>query len=297
MRLRPVEARPAPDRPYVDAHHHVWDVDRFEYPFLAPEFMAPIRRTYGLDDLRSASSTTGVSATVAVQTLHAEAETRDLLAIAEASGGLVAGVVGWVDLTRPDVGDALARLQEAPGGERLVGIRHLVQSEADPDWLLRPDVRRGLQHLATAGLAFDLGVTAGQLPGATRLADLVPCGRYVLDHAGRPPIAAGEMEPWASDLRALARRENVSCKLSGLATQAEWSGWTVDELAPYAEVVLDAFGPGRMMAGSDWPVCELAGDYQTVWGAIAAMAGGLTQSEQTQVLASTATEVYRLPRT
>jgi L-fuconolactonase len=278
----------------VDAHHHLWDPADRSYPWLDAAPLAAIRRPYRLDDLRRNAERAGVRHTVLVQTVPEVAETRDFLAVARESAGLVAGVVGWVDLTNPAVAQTLDELRAVPGGEHLVGIRHQVQDEAEPRWLLRPDVVRGLRAVAAAGLAYDLLVLPHQLPDAIAAVERVPEGRFVLDHAGKPPIRSSDVEPWATHLHQLARQDNVDCKLSGLVTEADWDGWEVAHLRPFAEVVLAAFGPGRVIAGSDWPVCELAATYEQVWDVTAQLVSALNAGERQDVLAGAAARCYRL---
>jgi L-fuconolactonase len=276
----------------VDAHHHLWDPRIRAYPWMAPAALAPIRRPYGLDDLRDRTAAAGVDRTVLVQTVSEEAETEEFLAVAAASDGLIAGVVGWVDLTSPDVADALARLRALPGGEHLAGVRHQVQDEADPDWLARPAVREGLRTVAEAGLVYDLLVRVPQLPAALAAARDLPEGRFVLDHAAKPAIATTAMEPWAGALAELARLPNVTCKLSGLVTEAAWDDWDARRIRPYADHVLTSFGPDRVMFGSDWPVCELAASYAEVRALAGELLEGLSPGDRDAVLGATATGVY-----
>ncbi|MFF8617491.1 amidohydrolase family protein [Streptomyces sp. NPDC015350] len=277
----------------IDAHHHVWDLSVRDQDWITGDELAPLRRDFTLADLEPEARAAGVRATVLVQTITVPEETPEFLALAHDSD-LVAGVVGWCDLTAPDVADTLAALRELPGGDRLVGIRHQVQGEPDPDWLLRPDVRRGLRAVADAGLVYDLVVRAHQLPATVRAAALLPELTFVLDHAGKPPVATGELGPWADDLRALAARPNTVCKLSGLVTEADVRSWTVRDLRPCADTVLDAFGPDRLMFGSDWPVCRLAATYQEVVDTARTLIGDLGEDERTRVLATTAERVYGL---
>lgn len=260
---------------------------------MAADGLEPLRRAFSVEDLAPQAAEHGIAQTVVVQTVSSVEETVEMLALAD-RGGLVGGVVGWVDLTAPDVADALAALRERPGGERLVAIRHQVHDEPDPDWLEREDVRRGLRAVADAGLVYDLLTFALHLPVATRTVDAVADLAFVLDHISKPAIASGELEPWTADLRALAERPNVTCKLSGMVTEADWSSWTVDHLRPYAEVVLDAFGPQRVMFGSDWPVCTLAASYGEVVGAAEQLTAGLGAEERAAVFADTARRTYRL---
>jgi L-fuconolactonase len=277
----------------VDAHHHFWDLSVRDQDWITGPAMAPIRRNFLLEDLEPEARAAGVTATVLVQTVAVAEETPEFLAVADRSD-LVAGVVGWTDLTAPGVVDALAALRELPGGHKLVGIRHQVQGEPDPEWLLRPEVKRGLSAVAAAGLAYDLVVLPYQLPAAARVAALFPGLTFVLDHLGKPPIADGVPEPWGHHIRTLADRPNTVCKLSGMVTEAVWDSWTVDGLRPYADTVLEAFGPGRLMFGSDWPVCRLAASYGEVLDTARALTGALSEDERGAVLAGTARRVYAL---
>ncbi|WP_333733915.1 amidohydrolase family protein [Streptomyces sp. IBSBF 3010] len=277
----------------VDAHHHVWDLAVRDQDWITGEALAPLRRDFTLKDLEPEARAAGVSATVLVQTVTVAGETPEFLALADRSK-LVAGVVGWTDLTAPDIADTLAALRELPGGDRLVGLRHQVQSEPDPEWLLRPDVLRGLAAVADAGLVHDLVILPHQLPAATRAAAALPGLVLVLDHAGKPPVATGRIRPWADDLRAFAALPNTVCKLSGLVTEADWDTWTPDGLRPYAETVIEAFGPGRLMFGSDWPVCRLAATYTEVLDTARALIQDLSEDERAAVLATTAERVYGL---
>lgn len=288
---------PAAGPGLVDAHHHVWDLGRRPQPWLQDE--APVlRRSFGVDDLRAAAAGglagRALVATVLVQCLPDSTETEDLLALAAAEP-LVAGVVGWVDLTGPGVGDELDRLRARPGGDRLVGVRHLVQGEPDPRWLLRDDVRRGLAAVASRDLQYDVLVLPHQLPAAAALARALPDVPLVLDHAGKPPLREGDLRAWVSDLRALAASPQVTCKLSGLVSEA-FPTWSVADLRPAAEEVLDAFGPERVLFGSDWPVCVAAGGWARWAEAAEHLVSGLTPAERDDVLAGTAVRTYGLAR-
>ncbi len=261
---------------------------------MSGDALAPLRKPYTVEDLRRETRAAGVSGTVLVQTVGDVDETVEFLATAAASGGLIAGVVGWVDLTAPDVADQVAWLSTLPGGDRLVGVRHQVQDEADPGWLARPDVRRGLRALAAAGLVYDLLVLVPQLPAARAVVRDIPELRFVLDHAAKPPIASGRMEPWASEISALAELPNVSCKLSGLVTEASWTAWKSPQIAPYAAHVLESFGPERVMFGSDWPVCDLAASYTQVVRLAHDLTASLSKPERAQIFTTTAQTWYDL---
>ena len=278
----------------VDAHHHLWDPERRDYPWLAGDVLAPIRRRYDVTQLREHTAAAGIERTVPVQTVSDVAETVEFLAIADANRDLVGGVVGWVDLTGGGTADALARLRGEPGGDLLVGIRHQAQDEDDPAWLARDDVTAAVRAVVAAGLAYDLLVLPHQLPAAITLARRIPEGRFVLDHAAKPPIADGVTEPWAGALRELAALPNVAVKLSGLVTEADWTKWTDEDIRPYADTVLAVFGPARVMFGSDWPVCELAAGYARVVELARTLCDGLSDGERTSVFGGTATDWYRL---
>jgi L-fuconolactonase len=274
----------------VDAHHHVWDLAVRDQPWIEGPSMAAIRRSFCVDDLRPSAQAAGVTATVMVQTVTEAAETPKMLALA-AADPLVAGVVGWTDLTSPAVAAELARLAACPGGRHLVGIRHQVQSEPDPDWLRRPDVIRGLRAVAAAGLCYDLVVRPHQIPAATYAAAQVPGLTLILDHAGKPPIGSGPLDPWRAALRAFAGQPNTACKLSGLVTEAP-PGAPLGAFSPVADVVVEAFGPQRVMFGSDWPVCLLAQDYPGVVELAQLLTAGLSDAERTAVFSTTAARLY-----
>jgi L-fuconolactonase len=281
----------------VDAHHHLWDPARRAYPWMAGPAFEPIRRRYDLTDLRAETTAAGVSATVLVQTVSDTTETEEFLSAATASGGLIAGVIGWVDLTAPWVGEELASLADHPGGDRLVGIRHQVEDEPDPSWLCRAEVRAGLAAVGDAGLVYDLLVRADGIAACGEVADAHPHLQFVLDHAGKPAIAGGALDRWHGDIIELARRTNVAVKLSGLVTEADWRSWTASDLAPIVDHLLDTFGADRTMFGSDWPVCELAADYATVLAVADGLTSGLSASERDAVFSETARVAYGLSPT
>ncbi|MGW2641659.1 amidohydrolase family protein [Streptomyces sp. NPDC001348] len=277
----------------VDAHHHVWDLSVRDQEWITGPALRPLRRTFTMADLEPRARAAGVDRTVLVQTVTVAQETPEFLALA-ATHELIAGVVGWTDLTRPDVAEELARLRELPGGRYLKGIRHQVQSEPDPEWLLRPDVRRGLLAVADAGLVYDLVVRAHQLPACVKAAESLPGLTFVLDHLGKPPIASGARAPWETALRPLAALPNTVAKLSGLVTEADPASWTTADLRPYTDVALSAFGPDRLMFGSDWPVCTLAVTYEESLAVTRELTAGLSASESAALFGATATRVYDL---
>ena len=263
--------------------------------------MTEINRVFSPGDLAVAAAGTAVRRSVLVQVLNDLAETRDFLALAAATAGApveIAAVVGWVDLAAPDVADQLAALRTGPGGDRLRGIRHLVQAEPDPGWLVRPDVLRGLEAVAAAGLTYDLLVTPRELPAAVAAVAAVPGASWVLDHIGKPPIESGWSQeaaaPWLTGITALAAHDNVAVKLSGMVTEANHDRWRIDDLRPWSAAVLDAFGPERVMFGSDWPVCLLAASYDSVVTAWAALTSDVDGADLANIGGGTATRCYRL---
>jgi L-fuconolactonase len=258
---------------------------------VGPE-LDPIRRNFAIDDIAPQAAAAGITATVLVQTVGLVDETVEFLEVA-ASNELVAGVVGWVDLTDPDIASVLAGLLERPDGSYLKGIRHQVHDEPDPDWLLRADVQRGLAAVADAGLVYDLLTKTPHLPAAIETARALPGLTFVVDHISKPVIGAA-LDPWAQDLRELASLPNVTCKLSGMVTEADWTNWKPSDLQPYADVVLDAFTPSRVMFGSDWPVCLLAASYADVVETAEALTATLTAGEREAVFSTTATRTYNL---
>ncbi|MCW6507113.1 amidohydrolase family protein [Lichenifustis flavocetrariae] len=280
--------------PVIDAHQHFWDPATGHYPWLKGSF-DPIARPFGPADLAPELVREGIDGTVLVQTWNNLGETWDYIGVAAATP-FVAGVVGWVDLTDPSIKPTLTALKASPNGRWLVGIRHLVQDEADPNWLLREDVRRGLATVAEAGLVYDLVIKPPQLPAALRTVADFPHLRFVLDHIAKPDIKAGAFAPWAELVRQFEpHRDHVWCKLSGMITEADWQNWTPQILKPYVDEVLQIFGPDRCMYGSDWPVCLVAGRYAQVIDALRKCLEHHDTTSKEQIFGRSAVEAYRLP--
>lgn len=277
----------------VDSHHHFWDPSRRDYPWMGDE-LAAIRKRFGPEELAPLLAEAGVDRTIVVQTISSLDETREFLATANAND-FIAGVVGWVDLTAPSVGQTLAELRAGAGGNFLVGIRHQVHDEPDPRWLLRDDVRRGIAAVGEAGLAYDLLVKTRELPAAVELVNEFPSMTFVLDHIAKPRIAAGPRdESWETAMAPLANCPNVYCKLSGMVTEANWTNWSAADLMPYVRRVLDWYGPERCMFGSDWPVCLLAADYQRVVDTLKLTIEDLNPKARAGVLGENVERAYRL---
>jgi L-fuconolactonase len=277
----------------IDSHHHLWDPTRASYPWLTDD-LAVINHTFTAHDLRAVTEVNGIDATVLVQTSSSVDETIEFLQ----TEAPVAGVIGWVDLTAPDVADVIAQLMHGPNGHRLVGIRHQTHDEADAGWLDRVDVRRGIEAVAAASLVFDLLVRTRELPAATRLVAALPQCQFVLDHLAKPPLTeaadSSAMAVWSAALRSLAKHSNVAAKVSGLATEADWHRWTPADLRPATDVALDAFGPDRLMFASDWPVSLLAASYSTVVETFDNMFSHLSPTELTAMQGTNAQRVYKL---
>lgn len=276
----------------LDAHQHFFDPKRFAYPWMTGA-SASLARRFGPDELRPELRRAGIAGTVAVQACHDEEETRWLLEVASGAG-FVLGVVGWLDLSAPEPSKRLGELRALPGGERLVGIRHQTHDEPDPWFLSRPEVRRGVGAVVQEGLAFDLLVRTREASAAVELARAFPDGRFVLDHLAKPPIAGGGLEEWSEALLTLAGCPNVVAKVSGLVTEADWERWVPGDLVGALERAVSAFGPGRLMAGSDWPVCTLAGSYQEVMRVVEVLSEGWSASERAALWSGTAERAYRL---
>jgi len=269
----------------VDAHHHFWDPTRRHYPWMGDELTA-IRRPFGPNDLRPLIADNGVDRTVLVQTISSVDETREFLDIA-AANDFVDGVVGWVDLTSTDLVGTLASLVS----DLLVGIRHQVHDEPDPRWLLRDDVQRGIAAVGEAGLVYDLLVRTRELPAALETVRRNRDVSFVVDHAAKPRIAGGSWDAdWEKALAPFSDEPNVTCKLSGLVTEADWRSWTPEQLEPYVRRVVGWFGPQRCMFGSDWPVCLLAASYDRVLDTMQQIVG-----LDEWIFGLTARRVYGLP--
>jgi L-fuconolactonase len=277
----------------IDAHHHVWDLAAREQPWMVGSEMDPLRRSFGIDEFVRLAQANGIAGSVVVQTVADIAETEELLDIA-AAVPFVAGVVGWVDVGAADVSDQLDRLLARPSGSRLVGIRSLVQYEPDPAWLSRRDVLAGLREVARRDLCNELLVLPHQLDAVVGAVRALPESRFVVDHLAKPSIASGTWEPWAAEMAAVAEHENVVVKFSGLVTEADWGGWTPDDLRPYVDHALSVFGPRRLLFGSDWPVCTLAAPYHRIVELAELFIGALSHDEQVACMGGNAADVYLL---
>ncbi|MET4388666.1 L-fuconolactonase [Bradyrhizobium sp. F1.4.3] len=277
----------------IDGHQHFWDPARAHYPWMDAPELAPIRRAFGPADLAPLLKANGIEASIVVQCRSALEETEEFLRIANVTPSVI-GVVGWVDLTDGSLGGTLDRLRASPGGQKLVGIRHQVHDELDPDWLLRSDVQRGLTAVFARDLTYDFLVRTRELPAAIAIARDFPHARFVLDHAAKPPIADGWSAEWADRIAALAVCGNVWCKISGLATEAKWNDWNAERLFPFVEHAANCFGEDRLIFGSDWPVCLLAGSYGEIKSALEACLARLGPQVREKAFGMNAKRAYRL---
>ena len=273
----------------IDAHHHFWKYDSAEYDWI-DEGMSALRRDFLPGHLAAEIRAAGIDGVVSVQARQTVAETEALLDFA-AANDFIKGVVGWVPLISPGVEADLAGFANQG---KLRGVRHVLQGEPDDLYMLRADFNAGIRALAPHGLVYDILIFERHLPQACEFVDRHPAQVFVLDHLTKPRIKDGVFEPWNTHIRELARRENVFCKLSGMVTEASWSDWTPEQLRPYVETVLAAFGPARTMFGSDWPVCLVASGYARWVETVQRFAASLTADEQARLFGGTAEQVYRL---
>lgn len=272
----------------IDSHQHFWHYSPHGHAWLNDD-MAALRRDFMPPELRPQLKAEGIDGTIAVQVGQTHTETQFLLGLSDVHS-FVLGVVGWVDLRAPELESTLAELAEHP---RFKGVRHIVQSEP-AGFLADPVFRAGVATLSRFNLSYDVLVYAHQLPEAVDFARALPQVRMVLNHLAKPRIRNAELEPWRTQLRRLAELPNVTCKLSGLVTEAAWSSWQPRELLPFIDAAVDCFGPDRLLVGSDWPVCTLAGSYADVMNVFRVYCSGFSAAEQAAIFGENAARVYRI---
>lgn len=270
----------------LDAHQHFWSYDAAQYPWIPPG--SPLHRSWLPDDLAALQRPLGLDGSIAVQARQVVGESDWLLGLADKHAN-VKGVVGWVDLRSDRVEADLVRLAAHP---KFVGVRHVVQDEPDDAFMLGRDFQRGIAKLHAHGLTYDILIYPKQLEAAVRLAEAFPLQPFVLDHVAKPPVKSGALEPWAGQLHRLARLPNVHCKVSGLITEADHRAWRPEDLRPYLDVVFEAFGPARLMWGSDWPVCLFAGAYERTFRVVDDYAARLTAAERDALFGGNAAKFY-----
>jgi len=273
----------------IDSHHHFWRYSTEEYGWISEE-MAALRRDFMPADLEPVIKSAGIDGVVSVQARQTETETEDLLALGR-EHDFIRGVVGWAPLADRDVEAVLERWAVE---EKLKAVRHVVQDEPDDLFILGEDFNRGVGLLERFGLLYDILIFEKHLPQTIAFVDRHPNQRFVLDHIGKPRIREGSIETWSGDLARLAERENVSCKISGMATEADWDGWSYEQMRPYFDAVLESFGPKRLMFGTDWPVCLVATEYARWVETVERWASRLAEDERQRIWGGTAVEVYGL---
>lgn len=273
----------------IDAHQHFWRYDTRQYDWI-DEAMEVLKRDFMPADLEIHLKAAGFEGSVAVQARQSLEETRWLLSLADEHPS-IRGVVGWVDLCSPEVG---AQLEEFAGSRKLVGVRHVVQAEPDDDFMLREDFQQGIGRLREFGLTYDILIYPRQLPAAVKLATAFPDQPFVLDHIAKPDIAHDVREPWETGMRALGRLANVSCKLSGMVTEAQWGGWRPEDFAPYLDVAFESFDADRLMTGSDWPVCLVSGEYDRVIGLVRDALARFGAEDQEKIMGGNCARIYGL---
>jgi L-fuconolactonase len=278
---------------HIDGHHHLWRYTPDEFGWINEE-MGRLRRDFLPNDLKPLLDRAGIHGAIAVQARQSLEETRWLLSLAEDepdSNPWMKGVVGWAPIAAPDFQEILARLRLC---KKLKGLRHFIQDEPDDQFILSQTFNRGIRTLRDTGLVYDILIHARHLPQTVRFVDMHPDQSFVLDHCAKPPILSRDVESWGTHMRELAKRPNVGCKLSGLVTEADWQKWTPAQLEPYWHLVLEAFGPGRLLFGSDWPVALLASSYQRWIDTVTEWVAPLSASEQEAIFGGTASRVYSL---
>jgi len=273
----------------IDAHHHLWRYAKEEYGWIDDEMKA-LRRDFLPRDLYAEMAAAGVDGTVVVQARQTLEETRWLLDLAEESEA-IRGVVGWAPIAGEEFPGCM---EEFDGRAKLKGLRHVIQGEVDENYILREDFNSGIRTMLGSGLVYDILIYERHLPQTIEFVDEHPDQVFVLDHIAKPPIVGGVLQPWADKMRELGKRGNVSCKVSGMVTEAKWSEWTPETLKPYLDVAVEAFGPERLMAGSDWPVCLVASGYAQWFGVLSDYFKGFSDAERARVFGGTAIQVYGL---
>lgn len=273
----------------IDSHQHFWQVGRFDYPWMTRD-LGVLYRDYLPADLGPILNSNDIEKTVLVQASNTVAESRWLLNLADESS-FVAGVVGWVDLMSPEIDAQLGELTVHP---KFNGVRHLVESEPNDDWLVQPAVLSGLRRLSTYGLSYDLLVHTRHLKHVPQVAETCPDLAFVIDHLAKPPIAKNQINEWSRAFKPLASYPNIHCKLSGLVTEANWTSWQTDDLRPFVEVAVESFGVDRLMFGSDYPVCLLASSYDRVLNSFQEILKSLSDTDREKIFSTNAARFYRV---
>ena len=277
----------------IDSHHHLWNLKTLDREWIIGEKLAPIKRTFAMEDFLQERASSSIDLSILVQSATSYAEIREMFDLAQEHRS-IAGLVAWIDMSSKDCIDRLDSYLDLPGAEYLVGIRDGAQGRVDIGWLSSQTVVQNVKKLASKNLAFDLLVDPPHLPSSLSLIKQVPEVTFILDHIGKPNIANGEISEWLSIIKEIAKPENIYCKISGMATEADWQNWQVEDFRPYFEVVIDAFGIDRIMFGSDWPVCKLAASYGQVVEIAEYLVSELSESEKDKFWSKNARTAYAI---
>lgn len=273
----------------IDSHQHFWSYNPNDYGWISNE-MEILQKDYLPDQLKTELSSIGFDGSIAVQARQSLAETQWLLNLAD-QNSFIKGVIGWVDLCSPDLEEQLIQFSRNP---KLVGIRHVIHDEQDDDFILRKSFLRGIAYLKKFGLTYDILVFPRHLPNTIQFVSQFPDQVFILDHIAKPSIKVKKISPWKEDIEKLARFRNIYCKLSGMVTEANVKNWNQEELIPYLDIVFDAFGTDRLMIGSDWPVCRLAGSYKQIMQVVLDYIATFPDQDKKKILEENAIKAYDL---
>lgn len=273
----------------IDSHHHFWKYDPIEYDWI-DDSMKVIRKDFLPENLKATIQEAGVDGVISVQARQSVEETDWLIRMAQ-QNDFIKGIVGWLPLIQDDM---TVYLEKYAGEKTLKGVRHVIQGEPDPEFILRNDFNRGISLLKKYSLVYDILIVERQLPNTIRFVDQHPNQVFVLDHVAKPLIGKKVLSPWKENIMELAKRKNVNCKISGMVTEADFQKWTASQLHPYFEVILEAFGPDRLLFGSDWPVCLVATSYKNWMDLVRKNITSLSDTEQSKIMGGNATRLYQL---
>ena len=273
----------------IDSHHHFWKYDPIEYDWI-DDSMKVIRKDFLPKNLKTTIQEAGVDGAISVQARQSLEETDWLIGMAH-QNEFIKGVVGWLPLIQGNIEEYLEKYADE---EKLKGVRHVIQGEPNPEFMLRKDFNHGISLLKKYSLAYDILIVERQLPNTIRFVDQHPDQLFVLDHIAKPLIVRNELSPWKENIQELAKRENVNCKISGMVTEADYQKWTPSQLLPYFEVIMKAFGPDRLLFGSDWPVCLVATTYTNWMNLVRKNIASYTETEQAKIMGENALRLYKL---
>lgn len=273
----------------IDSHHHFWKYDPIEYDWI-DDSMKVIRKDFLPENLKTTIQEAGVDGVISVQARQSVEETDWLIGMAH-QNEFIKGVVGWLPLVQKDIEEYLEKYADE---KKLKGVRHVIQGEPDPEFMLRKDFNHGISLLKKYSLVYDILIVERQLPNTIRFVDQHPEQVFVLDHIAKPLIGRNELSPWKENIQELAKRENMNCKISGMVTEADYQKWTPSQLLPYIEVILEAFGPDRLLFGSDWPVCLVATTYTNWVNLVRKNVTPYTKTEQAKIMGENALRLYQL---